>query len=69
MSPVSLADQLYQSLIVVNLQQAAESRPLSQSERSLMEQAEAKAGPMLKDLQASIAQVRAHDAEEGAPLG
>jgi hypothetical protein len=54
---MNLADQLFNSLVVVNLQDAAKLRTLTTSERSLMEQAEAKAGPMLQDFSAIKAQL------------
>lgn len=52
---MSLSDQLFNALCAVNFQQAAAMRPLSQKEKSALELCEAKAGPLLQELQAGIA--------------
>lgn len=56
---MNLADQLFNTLVVVNLQEAARLRPLTQAERTTMEQSEAKAGPMLQEFQHAKAQIEA----------
>lgn len=46
--------QLFNALNAINLRQAAALRPLSAKEKSGLEHCEAKAGPLLADLQARI---------------
>lgn len=55
---MSLADQIFNSLAAVNLQDAARLRPLTQSEKSTLEQCEAKGGKLLAEIQHSIKQVK-----------
>lgn len=43
----NLANQLFNGLIALNLKQASALRPLTQSEKSLLEQTETKAGDTL----------------------
>lgn len=56
---MNLADQLFHTLVVASLQDAQRLRPLTQSERSTMEQAEAKAGPMMEVFNAEKAKIQA----------
>lgn len=54
---MNLADQIFNTLVVASLQDAQRLRPLTQSERSTMETAEAKAGPMMEVFKAEKAKI------------
>ncbi len=60
---MDLASQMFNTLTALSLKQASSLRPLSQSEKSLLEQTEFKAGPMLAQAEAYVEQVK----REGLP--
>lgn len=55
---MDLAAQLFNTMTALSLKQASQLRPLSQGEKSLLEQTEAKVGPMLAQAEGYVEQVK-----------
>lgn len=55
---MSFTDELFHSLAAISLQDAARLRPLTQKEKSALEQCEAKGGRIMAEIQESIKQVK-----------
>lgn len=60
---MSLPDQLFHSIVALNLNSLAEIRPLTAKEKSILEQSEAIGGELYNEAAASVERIK----KDGAP--
>ncbi len=59
----NLANQLFHGLTALSMKQASALRPLTQSEKSLLEQAESKAGKTLPQMEKYVKEIKSNEGD------